>query len=189
MANVKKPSPRTATPVAPVVAKAPAPVAAAVPAAPAKAPEILPPAAPAAAFKAKAPELPPAAHDAREQVRKAFEDGINQSRAAYEKLRVAAESATGTLEASYSAATKGMNTLNAKAIDAIKANSEASLDHVKSVMAAKTFGEAVALQSAHARRQFDALAAQGKDFAESFRQIARESFEPFTTGFEKGLAR
>ncbi len=107
---------------------------------------------------------------------------------AMKEATVAAEGATGTLEASYSAASKGVNDINAKAIDAVKSHSEASLEHVKAVMAAKTVGEAIALQTAHARKQFETFAAQSKEFGELMQKVAADSFEPLKSGFAKGFA-
>ncbi len=157
--------------------------------APAPAPAMPAPVAQAVAMKeATVAAAATATTDAQEQFRKVFEDGMAQSRAAYEKMRVAAEGATGTLEASYSAASKGVNDINAKAIDAVKAHSEASLEHVKAVMAAKTVGEAIALQTAHARKQFETFAAQSKEFGELMQKVAADSFEPLKSGFAKGFA-
>ncbi len=127
------------------------------------------------------------AREAQEQFRKAVEQSVAQSRAAYEKLRHVAEEATGSLESSYTAATKGVNSFNAKAIDALKAQSEATLEHVKSVMSAKSLGEAIALQSAHARKQFETFSAQAKDFAELAQKIATEAAEPLKASFSKGF--
>jgi len=128
------------------------------------------------------------AREAQEQFRKAVEQGIAQSRTAYDKLKVAAEEATGSIESSYSAATKGVNDLNAKAIDAIKAQSEATLEHVKAVMAAKSVSEAIQLQSAHMRAQFEAFTAQAKDMAALAQKIANDASEPLKATFAKGFA-
>ena len=124
----------------------------------------------------------------QEQFRKAMETGLDQSRASYEKMKSAAETVTGSLESSYEAASKGLAAFNAKAIDALKAQSDATLDHVKAVMGAKTIGEAIALQSAHVRKQFDFFSAQSKEMAAMAQQLATEAGEPLKTTMKKGFA-
>ncbi len=188
MAAAKKSTAKPAAPAAPIVAPAPAatktvtPVMAAAPvvaAVPAKTKPTVE-ATPVQPF--------PGAHEAQEQFRKAVEQSVTQSRAAYEKLKTAAEQATGSLETSYSVATKGVNSLNAKAIDALKAQADVTMEHMKSVMAAKTVGEAIALQSTHARKQFETLSAQAKDFSEMMQKIAVEATEPLKAVFGKGFS-
>ncbi len=167
---------------APVAAK-PAPVAA------------MPAAVPVAAAKMEdiahqaVEQTVTSAKDAQEQFRKVVEQSVAQSRAGYEKMKEAAEAATGSLESSYQAASKGVNALNAKAIDVFKAQSEANLEHVKAVMAAKTVGEAIALQSAHVRKQFDVFSAQAKELATMAQQIAVEAGEPLKASFSKSFAQ
>ena len=128
------------------------------------------------------------ARDAQEQFRKVVEQGVAQTRAGYEKLKIAAEEATGTIESSYQAATKGVTALNTKAIDLFKAQSEANLEHVKAMMSAKSFGEAIALQTSHARKQFETLTAQAKDFAELAQKVAAEASEPIKSKLNKSFA-
>lgn len=128
------------------------------------------------------------AQEIQEHFRKAVEDGIARSRDTYEKMRTAAEEATGSLEASYAAATQGVNEFNARAIDVFKANSEANLEHVKSVMAAKSIGDAIALHSAHARKQFETLAEQAKELSTLAQKVAAASVEPLKASFGKTFA-
>lgn len=171
------------------VARKPAakPVAVTAPAAPEPKKELKTPAAPVVETVV-AEKMLGSAREAQEQFRKAVEDGIAKSREAYEKMRTAAEEATGSLEASYAAATKGVNEFNARAIDAFKTNSEASLDHMKSVMAAKSIGDAIALQSTHARKQFETFAAQTRELSTLAQKIAAASVEPLKSSIGKTFA-
>ena len=186
MAVARKPAAKA--PVAPVAAKAPviakAPVAAVT----------TPPASVKVAaadvetvLRKTAEQTFAGARDAQEQFRKVVEQSVAQSRTAYDKMKVVAEEATGSLESSYSAASKGVSAFNAKAIDALKSQSDATLEHVKAVMGAKSLGEAIALQSAHARKQFEAFSAQAKEMAELAQKIATEATEPLKATFGKGF--
>lgn len=182
MANIRKPAPKPASaakpaPVAAVVE--PAVVAAEIPAVVEKVETVV---------RQGAEQAIAGARDAQEQFRKAVEQGMSQSRAAYDKLRVAAEEATGSLETSYSAATKGVSDLGAKAIDALKAQSEASLEHFKSVMAAKSIVEAFNLQTAHARSQFEIFTAQAREMTELAQKVATAATEPLKATFAKSFA-
>jgi phasin len=125
---------------------------------------------------------------AQEQFRKVVEQSVEQSRATYDKMKAAAEEATSSIESSYSVASNGVTTFNAKAIDAMKAQSEATLEHVKAVMAAKSVGEAIALQTSHARKQFETFSAQAKEMAELAQKIATEATAPLKSTFAKGFA-
>ncbi len=125
------------------------------------------------------------ANEMQEQFRKAVEQGVARSRATYDKWKAAAETATSSLETSYSAATQGVCDINAKAIDAMKAQSDATFDHLKALMGVKSVGEAIALQSAHARKQFESFTAQSKDFAELMQSVVARTAEPLKTGFAK----
>jgi len=185
MAPVRKPA---------IAAKpAPAPVkAAAAPAKPVAAPAVSA-SAPAAVAKMEktveqaAEKALSGAKDAQEQFRKVVEQSVAQSRANYEKLKNVAETATGSLETSYQAASKGVSAINAKALEAFKAHSDATLEHLKAVMSAKTVADAIALQSAHARKQFEVFSAQAKELTTMAQKVAAEAGEPLKATFAKGF--
>ena len=128
------------------------------------------------------------ARQAQEQFRKASEQSMMQSRAAYEKLRTMTENASVTMESSYAAASKGVSALNAKTFDALKSQSNATLEHMQAVMTAKSFGEVIALQSAHARKQFESLAAQAKEFTALAQSVVAEAGAPLQESIKKGFA-
>jgi phasin len=128
------------------------------------------------------------ARDVQEQFRKAVEQGLQQSRLAYDKMRAAAEEATGSLETSYAAATRGITEFNARTIDALKSHAEANFDHLKALTAAKSFPEAISLQTAHARRQMEALTAEVSEFANLAQKVAVESAEPIKATLVKRFA-
>jgi phasin len=116
-----------------------------------------------------------------ESVRKAAERGLEQTRTAYDRFRAVTEETTGSFETSYAAAAKGLHEFNAKAIDALKSNADATFELMKSLMSVTTVSEAITLQTEHARKQFEALTAQTKELAEIAKKVATETAEPLKT--------
>jgi hypothetical protein len=79
------------------------------------------------------------AAEIQENVRKALEKGVADTRAAYSKAKAAAEETGGALEASCATAAKGVVEFNAKALEALRLNAEANFDFLKSVKAPNRF--------------------------------------------------
>ena len=128
------------------------------------------------------------AKDIQENIRRAAEDGLAQTRAAYEKLKIVAEEATGSIETSYSTATRGFGEINLKALEAMKSQADASFEHMKALIASKSISEAMTLQSEHLRKQFETLSGQAKDLAALTQKIATDAVEPLKATFNKGFA-
>ena len=127
--------------------------------------------------------------DIQENVRKAAAKGLEQTREAYARVKSAAEEATHSVEASYSKATTGFAEINAKTIDALRANTDATFDFVKSLMGVKSVSEAITLQSEHARKQFDAISFQGKEISTLAQKIAAEAVEPIRSTLGKTFSQ
>jgi phasin len=121
----------------------------------------------------------------QENVRKAVEKSVADTRAAYAKAKSAAEEATGALESSYSTAAKGVVEFNTKTLEALRATAEANFDFVKAVINAKSVSEFVTLQSEHARKQVETISAQAKEIAALAQKIAAESVEPIKSQVAK----
>lgn len=176
-----------AAPRKPAAAKA-APAPAAAVEAPVSAPKAAPApvAAPAVDVKEAVKAVETKVAEVQENVRKATEQGVEQTRAAYAKLKTAADAATASLETSYSVATKGVSEFNAKAIDALQSNTLAAFDFVKALAGAKSVSEAITLQTEHARKQYEAVTAQAKELAEIAKKVATDSAEPIKAQLTKG---
>jgi phasin len=129
--------------------------------------------------------VPASVGQMQENVRKAVEKGVADTRAAYAKARTAAEEATGALESSYSTAAKGAVAFNTKALEALRANAEANFDFVKAVINARSVSEFVTLQSEHASKQVEAINAQAKEIAALAQRVAAESIEPIKSQVAK----
>ncbi|HUO54108.1 MAG TPA: phasin family protein [Rhodoblastus sp.] len=122
-----------------------------------------------------------------ENVRKFAEKGVAQARDAYEKLNASAKEAAGSFDASAAIVAKGFAEFNAKALEALQANSAMTFDYLASLTAVKGPTEILPLQSAYAEKQFKALNDQAKDLATLAQKIAKECVEPLKGQFEKTL--
>ena len=94
------------------------------------------------------------------------EKSVAQARDAYAKMKTAAEDASELVEDTFETAREGAFTFSVKALDAVKTNSDASFALARDLFGAKTFAEVIELQTSYARKQFEAVTAQVKEFQE-----------------------
>lgn len=120
-----------------------------------------------------------------EQVRAFAEKGVSQARESYTKLKDAAETHNGTMEAVFTSAGKGATDYSAKLLDIVKTNTNASFDFAQSLVSAKTLSEALELWTSHARQQVETMTAQTKELAELTQKVASETVEPIKAGATK----
>jgi phasin len=111
-------------------------------------------------------------------VRTALEKGVTESRAAFARAKSSADDAANAFELSFAAAKDGVVAINAKAMEALRVNTEANLDFIKASFAVKTLNDLVALQSEFARKQVDAVSTQVKDLGALAQKAMIETFEP-----------
>jgi phasin len=124
----------------------------------------------------------------QENVRKVAEKGVEETRAAYARVEAAAEDATGSLEASYSLATKGIVEFNTKALEAARANTEAAFELARALFGVKSLSEAITLQSEHARKQYEAMTFQMKELAALAQKLMVDTSEPIKSSLTKTLS-
>jgi phasin len=89
------------------------------------------------------------------------------------------------VEGTYETAREGAFNLSIKMLDAVKANSDASFALVRDLIGAKTFAEVIELQTAYARKQFDAVTAQAREFRELTQKMVSDTARPVTAQVEK----
>jgi phasin len=114
----------------------------------------------------------------REVVRTALEKGVVETRAVFVKAKASADEAATAFEMSFTAAKDGVIAINAKAFDALRANTEANFDFMKASLAVKSFSDLIALQSEFARKQVDAITVQAKDIGALTQKTVANTFEP-----------
>jgi phasin len=122
-----------------------------------------------------------------EMFRDVAEKSVKQAKDTYEKIRSAAEEATDVLEDQFESTRTGFVALNAKALDAAKASSDATFKFAKDVLAVKTFAEVIELQTAFARQQYDLVTAQAKEIQELVQKVSTEAAAPAKDAFSKFL--
>ena len=117
------------------------------------------------------------------------EKSLSQAKDNYEKMKSAAEEATGVLEDTYATASKGAADYSLKMIEMARDNANAAFDFATELLGAKTFSEFVELSSTHTRKQFEALAEQSKELATLAQKVATEAAEPIKEGITKATKK
>ena len=136
-------------------------------------------------FEAFSMNMPSANFEVPVAFREFAEKGISQARDAYAKMKTAAEDTTEAVEDTFETARDGAFTMGSKAIDAAKANSDASFAFAKDLFGAKTFADVIELQTAFARQQFDTMSAQFKEFQELAQKVVTDTTKPMQAHVEK----
>jgi phasin len=117
------------------------------------------------------------------------EKSLSHAKDNYEKMKSAAEEATGLLEDTYASATKGATDYGMKVIELTRENTNSAFDFATQLLGAKSFSEVVELTSSHARKQFEALSSQGKELATLAQKVATEASQPLKDGMSKATQR
>jgi phasin len=117
------------------------------------------------------------------------EKGVSQAKENYEKMKSAAEEATGLLEGTYATASKGASEYGFKVIEAARTNTNAAFDFASELMGAKSISEFVELSTAHTRKQFETLTSQGKELAALAQKVATDTTEPVKESMTKAFKK
>ena len=111
-------------------------------------------------------------------LRELAEKSVANGKDVYDKMKAAAEDATGALEGTVSAAAKGTADYNRKVIEVARANANAAFDYARALLDAKSMTDVAELSSTHAHKQFEALSQQTKDLTALAQRLAVETAEP-----------
>jgi len=117
------------------------------------------------------------------------EKGVSQAKENYEKMKTAAEEATGLLEGTYASASKGASEYGSKVIEATRINTNAAFDFATELMNVKSFSDFVELSTAHGRKQFETLTAQSKELAALAQKVTAETVEPVKESVTKAFKK
>jgi phasin len=117
------------------------------------------------------------------------EKGVSQAKEHYEKMKTAAEECTGLMEGTYATASKGASEYSSKVIEAARINANAAFDFATELMGAKSFSDFVELSTAHTRKQFETLTAQGKELAALAQKVTTETVEPVKESVTKAFKK
>jgi phasin len=119
--------------------------------------------------------------------REIAEKGLSQAKENYEKMKVAAEEATDMLEDTYTTASKGASDYGLKLIEVARANTNAVFDFANELFKMKSPSEIVELTTAHARKQFESMTAQGKELTTLAQKVTTEAVEPIKNSVDKAM--
>ncbi|TCT12060.1 phasin [Tepidamorphus gemmatus] len=119
--------------------------------------------------------------------REMAEKNVMKAKEAYDSYKSLAEDATDALEDTFASINKGTNDFQAKALGVAKAQFNAGFDFVEKMIGVKSLAEAIEIQSEFARKQFDALTEQAKEFQALASRVQSESTKPFKDGIAKAM--
>jgi phasin len=135
----------------------------------------------AAAINAVMPTAPQVAvpvEEIQQSFRSALEKSVVESRAAFAKAKTAADEAASAFEVCFAAAKDGALAVNAKTFEALRVNADANFDFLKSVFAAKSLSDVIALQTEFARKQVETMTSQTKDIGALTQKAMADAVEP-----------
>src|ERR1700730_3567489 len=124
-----------------------------------------------------------------EAFREFAEKGATQTKQMYEKMKVTADEATDLLETTFKTAASGAAEFNGKVIDNLRSNANAVFDHAIALLGAKSPSEAIEVSTAHARKQFEAVAEQTKELTALAQKLTTETAEPVKAGINKAFKK
>ena len=122
-----------------------------------------------------------------EAFREMAEKGVEQTRDAYTKAKVASEEAVDLLENTYEAAAKRATDYNRKLIAIVRANTRAAFDNVHELLGAKSPSEFIELSTGQMRKQAEIVSAQNKELCGLAQEIATEAAGAIKTGVSKAF--
>lgn len=115
------------------------------------------------------------------------EQGVEQAKDTYARIKNATEETTDLMEDAYLNVSKGAADFNLKALDALRANVNSSFDYTRGMFAAKSLSEAVELSSSHLRKQFEVLSEQTKELSMLAQKVAVEASGPMKAATAKNF--
>ena len=105
-----------------------------------------------------------------------------QTRGNYEQIESAVNEMMTVLASTQSTASKGIVNYRAWLMKVAHGNVISAFDFAQNLATAKSVPDVIEYSRAHARIQFDALAAQTKELAELTHNVATEMAEPINAG-------
>ena len=134
-----------------------------------------------------APQVAAPVEEIQQSFRSALQKGVLESHAAFTKAKTAADEAASAYEVSFAAAKDGALAINAKALEALRANADANFDFLKSVFAAKSLSDVITLQSEFARKQVETMTNQTRDIGALTQKAMADAVEPIKEQVAKSL--
>ena len=107
--------------------------------------------------------------------------------ATFEKAKAACEQATDLHKSTYASVAKGAGHYNLKVLEIARTNTSAAFEYAHELLGVKSLPEFVELSTAHARKGFEAMAAQTRELTELALTVTTEFTEPLKTAATKAF--
>jgi len=117
-----------------------------------------------------------------EALREMAEKGVERTKDACAKAKVASEEAADLLENTYEAAAKRATDYNRKLIEIGRTNTRTAFDYIDKLLGVKSPSEFIELSTAQMRKQFDVVSAQNRELCALAQEVATEAAKPLNTG-------
>jgi phasin len=128
------------------------------------------------------------AFEVPELFRSFTEQGLNQTRETYARMKSATEEATDMLEQSMESARETIRDAQFKALDLAKSTTDATFDFYRQLLTTNSVGDALQLQTTFARERFEALVDYSKDVQATLTKVGSDASKPAKAIFDKTLA-
>ena len=122
-----------------------------------------------------------------EALRAMTEQGIEQARDSYARMKAVAEEATDMVEETVDTTREGVLALQLRSLDAAKANADAFFDLTRQLLATRSVADAIQLQTAFARDRFEAFVDYSKEVQSDVTRLGEEAARPAREAFTKAL--
>ena len=126
-------------------------------------------------------------YEVPEALRAMTEQGIEQARETYSRMKAVAEDATDMVEETVEATRDGVTALQLRSLDAAKANADAYFEFTRKLLATRSVADAIQLQTAFARDRFDAFVDYAKEVQSEVTKLSEEAARPAREAFAKAL--
>jgi len=123
----------------------------------------------------------------REAIREIAGNGGADANTTHEKAEATFEQALDLHKSIYTTAAKGAGDYNLKVLEIARTNAGAAFDYAQELLEVKSLPEFIELSTAHARKQFEAMAAQTKELTELAAKVTTEITEPLKAGVTKAF--
>ncbi len=120
-----------------------------------------------------------------EAFREMAEEGVEWTKDACAKAKVASEEAADLLENSYEAAVKRATDYNRKLFQIGRTNTRTAFDYIDKLLGVKSPSEFIELSTAQVRKQFEIMTTQNTELCGLAQEMATEAAEKIRAGVSK----
>ena len=124
-----------------------------------------------------------------EMLRSFAEQGLTQTREAYGRMKAVAEETTDTMEETFESTRESVRDVQFKALDAARANTEATFELARNLLAVTSVADAIQLQSAFLRERFEAFVDYSKDVQGALTKVSSEAGKPAKALLERTMSQ